>query len=78
MLARFRLGLAARCIGNGVIEAVRRKSPGVCIGWVTGVLAHFRLGRVTGVLAHFRLGLAAGAMERCNGSGAAQVARCLH
>jgi len=38
------------------MEAVRRKSPGVCIGWLTGVLAHFRLGWVTGVLAHFRFG----------------------
>jgi len=55
------------------MEAVRRKSPGVCIGWVTGVLAHFRLGRFTGVLAHFRLGWLHGAMEavqwkRCGAS----------
>jgi hypothetical protein len=33
-----------RCNGSGAMEAVRRKSPGVCIGWLTGVLAHFRLG----------------------------------
>jgi|GEM_PF-5886961 len=58
------------------MEAVRRKSPGVCIGWLTGVLAHFRLGWVTGVLAHFRFGWLTGVLAhfrlgwaaRCNGT----------
>ena len=50
------LGLGCTVQRNVAMEAVRRKSPGVCIGWLTGVLAHFRLGWVTGVLAHFRFG----------------------
>jgi hypothetical protein len=56
------------------MEAVRRKSPGVCIGRFTGVLAHFRLGRFTGVLAHFRLGWVCTVQwKRCNGSGAMEA-----